>query len=187
MEGSYERIGDNAHPAAEENGSTVYKFTKTVVSDGENETVKIFANARYKLYLNGALTAVGPLKGTTEERYYDEVCLPLKKGENEITALVLSLKTDGDWADRERLLSVSRSGKACLAVESALLSTESGWKCALSNDIEFFSEPVTASPGMNERVTIKEYEQVDPVPYKRVFTEEAGSNEYGLIAPRHIA
>lgn len=171
------------HPATKENENAVYKFTKTVVSDGENETVKIFANARYKLYLNGALTAVGPLKGTTEERYYDEVCLPLKKGENEITALVLSLKTDGDWADRERLLSVSRSGKACLAVESALLSTESGWKCALSNDIEFFSEPVTASIGMNERVTIKEYEPVDPVPYKRVFTEEAGSNEYGLIAP----
>ena len=66
------------HPAAEENENAVYKFTKTVVSDGENETVKIFANARYKLYLNGALTAVGPLKGTTEERYYDEVCLPLK-------------------------------------------------------------------------------------------------------------
>lgn len=171
------------HPCAEENESAVYIFKKTVASEGEEAKIKIFANARYKLYVNGELKAVGPLKGTENERYYDELCISLKKGENEITALVLNLKTDGEWTDRERLLSVYHSGKACLAIEGGAVSTDSAWQTARGNDILFFSEPVSASLGMNERVALRAYAFTEAVPCKTVFTEEEGSNEYGLIAP----
>lgn len=169
---------------ASDDESAVYIFKKTVISDGKDEVIKIFANARYKLYANGVLTAIGPLKGMPEERYYDEVSVPLKKGENEIRVLVLSLKEGDNWEERERQMAVYRTGKACLAIEGELLTTGSGWQSAKGDDIRFFSEPVTASLGINERVTLKkEYDFSEAVPYMRAFTEDAGSNEYGLIAP----
>lgn len=172
---------------ASDDESAVYIFKKTVAAAGGKEEIKIFANARYKLYVNGVLTAIGPLKGTPEERYFDEVSIPLKKGENEITALVLALKDGDTWVERERQMAVYHTGRACLAIEGELLSTESGWQSAKGDDIEFFSEPVTASLGINERVTVyKEHEFECAVPYMRAFTEDAGSNEYGLIAPGFI-
>ncbi|HTQ12022.1 MAG TPA: hypothetical protein VMI31_18310, partial [Fimbriimonadaceae bacterium] len=56
----------------------------------DHRLVKVSADNRYKLYVNGVMVAFGPQRGTAQHWFYDEIDLApyLKPGENEIIALV---------------------------------------------------------------------------------------------------
>lgn len=130
------------------NENEIYYFLKKVnVKKICKSIVNIFAEARYKLYINGALAAVGPCKQTSEIKYYDSVDISkfLKEGENLIKVSVLQLAS-GVYTKKETYLeSVMRNGSMlmCLwgnAGDTELISDES-WEAAKENGIEFFFKP----------------------------------------------
>lgn len=62
----------------------------------EKIVVRISADSRYKLYVNGRYVLAGPLKGDRFRKYYDEVDLTpyLHTGNNVVAAHVLRFPPD---------------------------------------------------------------------------------------------
>lgn len=66
-----------------------FRRTFTVPSDAENATLSLSADTKYTVYINGELIGSGPVRGWTNEWYFDEYDLSgLKEGENVIAVLV---------------------------------------------------------------------------------------------------
>ena len=110
---------------------------------GAELKLKAFADAQYKLYVNGTLADAGPAKGNDKELYYNE--LDLSKytvdGTNEIEFRVLSLKAYGEKPQHLFVTSLRRSGTAVLEAEGTLdgkpFVTDETWDCAVEDGIEF--------------------------------------------------
>ena len=67
--------------------NATYIFKKSFCLDSvKSSTIEVSAQARYKLYINGAFVSCGPCKGTREKTYFDcvDVTSYLNVGENEI-------------------------------------------------------------------------------------------------------
>lgn len=77
---------------------TLVLFLKKVVLTAEPEKawIKISADTRYKLYINGRLVEAGPSRGDRQIWFYDEKDIRpfLKKGENVVAAEVLRYPLD---------------------------------------------------------------------------------------------
>ena len=130
------------------NENAVYYFKKSIfINDIQKSTVNIFAEARYKLYINGRLAAIGPLRQTSEIKYYDTVDITgyLKPGENLFEISVLQLENNLFSAERKHLESVIRSGNMALCLwgnaGDAEISTDESYLCAKEENLSFFFEP----------------------------------------------
>lgn len=129
------------------NENALYYFKKTIiVHHVQKSIVKIFADARYKLYVNNTLVAVGPCKQSSETKYYDVVDISeyIRVGENEILLSVLQL-TNSPYDYQEMFIeSVIRSGDmvCCLwgNVGDVSVETDESWLVAKENGIRFFFE-----------------------------------------------
>ncbi|MCR4692342.1 MAG: hypothetical protein K5664_00490, partial [Firmicutes bacterium] len=131
------------------NENALYYFCKEVfVSNISDSTVRIFADARYKLYINDKLAAVGPCKQTSDVKYYDAVNITeyLKRGINRIEVQVLQLSNDLYKSQEGLLVSVIRSGFMTLCIwgnaGDADLVTDESWQTAKETGVDFFSEPM---------------------------------------------
>ena len=74
--------------------------------------VDVSAQARYKLYVNGALAGFGPCKGTREKTFFDTIDVTnyLKVGKNQLYVEVLQLAStdmEGKMSPIEGVLRVS--------------------------------------------------------------------------------
>ena len=71
------------------NENVIYRFRgKVTLSDNSDVTLRLFADSRYKLYVNGVYVYEGPISAT--ENYYDEFSTDaFTVGENEVEAEVL--------------------------------------------------------------------------------------------------
>ena len=75
--------------------NALYYFCKDVcVNNIDESIVRIFADARYKMYINGVLVAVGPCKQTSEIKYYDSVNITryLKQGINKFEIRIIFIR-----------------------------------------------------------------------------------------------
>ena len=101
------------------NENAVYYFKKEYdVKEQGKSVIKIFAETRYKLYINGKLAGVGPCKSSSDVKYYDELDISgyIKKGKNTFEVTVLQLANDL-YSDKYIFLqSVVRSGDMCLTI-----------------------------------------------------------------------
>lgn len=134
--------------AVKPNENAVYYFKKSIfINELKKSTVNIFAEARYKLYINGRLAAIGPLRQTSEIKYYDTVDITgyLKPGENLFEVSVLQLENNLFSAKRKYLESVIRSGNMALCLwgnaGDAKVSTDESYLCAKEENLSFFFEP----------------------------------------------
>ena len=94
------------HKDAVFNENAIYLFRKKFnVKNRAKAIINVSADARYKLWVNGRLAAVGPCKGSEREKYYDTVDISdfLTDGENEILAQVLQM-TSCQYPDGHRFL-----------------------------------------------------------------------------------
>ena len=139
------------------NENALYYFKKNyTVTHLQPSILNIFADSRYKLYVNGKLTAVGPCRASSEVRYYDAVNITeqLHIGENQIEIHVLQLSCaihDGSYIFLE---SVMRTGNMALCVwgncGDCTVQSDSGWLVAKENGLSFFRE--SPSPDYNVAV-----------------------------------
>ncbi len=89
-------IGPAAHPS-EDLGVFVFRRTFSMDALPNEFWVRVSADNRYKLYVNGQMVAFGPQRGDDKHWFYETLDLApyLKAGENEVWALVWNF---GRWA-----------------------------------------------------------------------------------------
>ena len=113
-----------SHPDAVCDDEKLFRFRKTMpVWDAyDRATVDISAEARYKLYINGRLAAVGPCKGSGVKKYYDtiDVAEYLIRGDNEFVVEVLQLAAAPSMVKGKSLPAVLRTGNMALALSFEL-------------------------------------------------------------------
>ncbi len=151
------------------NENAVYCFYKEVTVTALCESsVRIFADARYKMYVNGVLVAVGPCRQTSETKYYDTVNITryLQKGTNKIEIKVLQLSNDLYHRGEGLLVSVISSGHMGLCLWGNAgdqeLSTDDTWLVAKEQGISFFHEAVF---GLYNVAAL--YEKIDGACYQK--------------------
>jgi len=125
----------------------LYLFRKTFYADTTDSFhVKISADSRYRLYMNGAFVSEGPCKGHEKEKHYEEFDASsyLSDGENIIEVIVLNI-TEKSW---ESVTRTSRCalwflGKLVTSGKEQLIISDQTWDCRMIRKIDFLS-PETA-------------------------------------------
>lgn len=106
--------------------------------------IKISADCKYKLYVNGTLVSFGPTKGDNKVWFFDELTLNLRKGRNVIAAAVLHYPTNRDVGNRSEF----RSKTPGLYLESCLeeLSSDESWEAYDADEVRIVAEDPFFSP-----------------------------------------
>lgn len=129
----------------------------TITKKPESKRIKISADSRYKLYVNGRFVQDGPQKALDlKDWYVDEAELApfLQTGANAIAVEVLRYPAFGNVND-----SLLRSEMPHLYVDDAnapelCLAAKTGWKCLINREVRILSEetrpaPIHAQEGVN--------------------------------------
>ena len=108
--------------------------------------LRVFADCRYKLCLNGELVSEGPQKGYGTVRFYDTVPLTahLREGVNVIGLTVLRYPQEGKRGNHS-LLRLAQPVVALDTGEGALLRPE-GWQSFIARGCEIMPEETRFSP-----------------------------------------
>ncbi len=159
------------HPEASCSGTKTYYFKKSFSLDAISEAViEISAQARYKLFINGEMVAVGPCKGSREKTFFDTVKIDdyLKIGENELFVEVLQLVSTDMEGKMSPIEGVLRVGSALLALElrcaGTIVKSDESWLCAKVDAIEHINARSCYSATTREKwdtVSLKSLEFVN--------------------------
>ena len=129
-------------------------FRKKVVLSGKTESVdlKISADTRYKLYINGTFVQCGPQKGNLESWHFDRMTERafLKEGENVIAVEVLRFPENPDRRNRSLLI----GPKPFLYIEGTIKTTAveikldggNDWRCKRASHVKLKREPFIPAP-----------------------------------------
>ncbi len=151
------------HPDAVFSEEKVYRFKKIFLwNNPDSFTADVFADARYKLYLNGHLIAVGPCRGNKNELFFDTISnnVHLKDGENVLEAVVLQLKNEFDGRTvYANIGTVARTGNIRFGLKGSVtgqnemfeLETDESWQTAGCPGIAFLGDE-NYIVGLNEDV-----------------------------------
>ena len=130
------------------NENAVYYFKKKYnISETGRSIINIFAETRYKLYINGRLAGVGPCKPSSEVKYYDELDISeyIKQGENLFEVTVLQLAYEPYSDNYSFLEAVIRSGGMSLSIwgnaGDAEIVTDESWLAAKEKGRECVYKP----------------------------------------------
>ena len=175
-------------PSAGFSENKVIYFRKQFTANkGSSLKLKAFADAQYKLYINGSFADAGPAKGNDKELYYNELDLSkyLIDGINEIEFRVLNLRSYGEKPQYLFVTSLRRSGTAVLEVIGTLNNepfvTDETWDCAVEDGIEFFAPTYAYHTGMQEHIDGKKYKKVKWE--KAVMLTKAPKLDWGETTP----
>lgn len=112
------------------------------------DRLRICANCRYKLYINGQFVQEGPQKGTAETAFADQASIAGYAGNNENIAAVEVLYYPEDTAHRND--SLYYSPYPCLYIEDmeegAELNGKHGWKYYVAEQVQLIKEPFDPAP-----------------------------------------
>lgn len=127
--------------AADDAQARLVCFRKTLFLSRvpERFSIRITADTRYKLYVNGSLVQFGPSKGDSRVWYVDEAELApwLRTGENVLAVSVLRYPADGQKGNH----SLFRTNTPGLYLEGP-----DGWRCAVDRGTAFYAEDARFSP-----------------------------------------
>ena len=133
--------------AADDRQTRLVYFRRTLDWDGAPLTIRITADSRYKLYVNGTLACFGPAKGDDKVWFVDTLELSpyLHPGRNTLSAAVLRCGEDPTDSNH----SFFRTALPGLYVEGL---DEQPWRCRREEHITFFcDEPAFSPMRMNEQ------------------------------------
>lgn len=105
----------------------VFEFRCSVPASGR-QTIRVSADQRYKLYLNGELIGFGPQRGDLQHWFYETYELDLREGD-ELAALVWNF---GRFAPMAQI-----SARTGFIVEGGNLSTPGAWQVRRRTDWDF--------------------------------------------------
>ena len=171
-------------------------------NDISSAKLRVCADSRYRLYINGRFVGEGPCQGSEYTRYYetfetDELKQFFKKGFNEICAEVLYLQDNSFisvfrgsrpslWLDCEIEYAGSGDGP-----EKTVFGTDNTWSCAREDNVTFRHFPgihISVPPGEevwgNPRPVEVNIQQLNP-PQPRGFSVFGLADQY-LLEPRPI-
>ncbi len=127
-------------PIDTQNTSKLYEFEKSfIAAKDERIALKVSADTRYQLYLNGTLISEGPCQGQEELQYHETVNASLQAGENTLLARVLYIPED-------RFISCYRRDAAMLWIDGEItdgievrkIGTDETWSCRRDDSIRFY-------------------------------------------------
>lgn len=134
----------------------LFRFKRSFSADRDSRlTVRVSADTRYKLFINGKQVLSGPCKGNRFVTYYETADLSeyLTDGENELTALVMHLN--------ERMAFVYRTEKTAFMLDGELirgdgstesLSTDERWLSSPDSSLECTVPPYWCFTDFSERI-----------------------------------
>ena len=161
------------------NTHAIYRFRgKAWLDDARGVTLRVFADSRYKLYINGKYVAEGPAIGSVS--YYDEfVSDAFRIGENEIEAEVLYAN---GFVGSSALLRKSRVAFSLVAERDGktLFATDKTWETALDETRRFLLVRVHPNGYTNEEYEPKSYEWQNAVPYSTAYRERNTWGVFGI-------
>lgn len=123
-----------------------------VEQDLQSAKFKITADSRYKLWVNGQLVEVGPLKGTANQWYFDIVNLKeyLHKGDNVIAVEVLRyppISMKGNFGiNRTQMPGLYVSGTLKYSDEEVQVNTDTSWCSFRNHQFQIVSEDDNFAP-----------------------------------------
>jgi len=129
----------------------LYRFKKNIyIEDTKDVLASIFADSRYKLYINGKYICEGPCIGTNN--YYDTVDISsyLVKGENviEVCVLYLGLNIGASCINRKSRVAL----KMELQQGETILATDESWDCTIDLSYDFYlSQGIHPNGFLNEK------------------------------------
>lgn len=141
---------------AEPKTDGLFRFKRNFTADnGSRLIVRVSADTRYKLFLNGKQVLSGPCKGNRFVTYYETADLSehLTDGENELTALVMHFN--------ERMAFIYRTEKTAFMLDGGLirsdgstedLSTDEKWLSSPDNSLECTAPPYWCFTDFTERI-----------------------------------
>lgn len=123
-------------------------FRKAVTFDSVPESflVKLSADSRYKLYVNGCFAVAGPSKGDRQVWYYDEVDIRpyLREGKNVLSVIVLRYPPEHNKGNhgvfRTKIPGFYLRSRVTGADGSPVLQADQSWKCRKAAQIQIVSE-----------------------------------------------
>lgn len=185
---------------------TAVLFRRRVVLEAEAAAarIRISADSRYKLYVNGSLAAAGPSKGDSQVWYYDEPDIGrwLVPGENVIAVIVLRFPMKPGKGNQSIIVTHTPGLYFSGEIEEKNgrrndISADENWKCRIDGDTCFVAEKEGFAPlHIFEEVTaskelwqwkMPEYEErgwKSAVPYPKAVIRESISP--GNLIPRTI-
>ena len=158
--------------------------------------MKIDADGRYQLFLNGIQAAEGPCQSSSFVRYYDEIdgSRFLTAGKNTISVRLL-------YASENEMITVYRGSRPSLRVEAELtergktvsFGTDKSWKCVRDDSIRFFRDPKYQNtiPEFEERRAVRTLTPVGITEKEGFGLKTGGWDDWGVcvdvpLAPRPI-
>ncbi|HIY02910.1 MAG TPA: hypothetical protein IAA26_13890 [Candidatus Blautia faecipullorum] len=131
----------------------LFRKTAELFAEPKKGSIRISADTRYKLYINGRLVETGPSRGDHQIWFYDEIdILPyLKKGKNVIGVSVLRYPED-PAAGNHGMFRTSVPGLyvtgAAQDMEDNIcdLSADASWRCRKDELVSFYREEERFAP-----------------------------------------
>jgi len=128
-----------------ENKLFLFRKSFSLEEKPKSALVKVSADTRYRLYVNGVSVSFGPCKGDAQVWYYEEVDIApyLKEGENTVAASVLRLSSlravnHSIWRTRHPGLFVY--GEMCFQTSTEPLIADETWVWRESTGVTFVPE-----------------------------------------------
>lgn len=185
---------------------TAVLFRKKIYlnTNAESAVIRISADSRYKLYINGRFVEAGPSKGDAQIWFYDEISIRpyLTKGENVLAVVVLRFPMK-PWAGNQSIIGTHTPG---LFLQGSIrdkrgkeydISADAAWKCRIDRRTHFIPEadgfaPLHFYEQVTETEEMRNWKEIDydesswrsACPYPKLQIREAVSP--GNLNPRPI-
>jgi len=157
--------------------ASLYNFTKKFTADGKPKSflVRISAETRYRLYINGKEICHGPCKSTKFVKHYEELdcAYALKEGTNEIKVVVLHISPQ----EGHRFSTTCPRDRAALYFDGTVVTDKGEEKIQSKESLESENTQNSQKQSVREKINNYKRRQYRPQPEHSTLRKDVGSIE----------